>query len=581
MNRREIQFSNTAIRLDANSVRYMFILNVAFYCYSQNVYTVGVFSIIGYDVDALNILPCSALFVVNAVDESILKFSLSVRLNKIDGLIDISSDFDMALKRPFDDEVPSEVPNVDSFKHQRTTENSDQICLQMQDASLMADDQGQGDGPTKKKDFDADGMLANGRVLDHWEHIEEETPNGLPRSLSLSPWAAQYAGDDEHKADAHWSYVSEYFSFDRPVRQFIHIDDTCRLILDCPPRKQVPIGPDHQAEIPDLLQYRNGDCEDDRSDHLAGTCIIPFSEADLSGNDGPRVGDGRNDCSCWDEGSFRCVRHHIVEARERLQSSLGSLAFSELGFHDMGAVVANKWTEDDEHVFQEVVSSNPVSLGKNFWDVLSFVFPSRTKKEIVSYYFNVFMLRKRAEQNRAHPLHIDSDDDEWQGREIDDDNDEGGITEEDGGSAVESPVCDSDPVDSSSCLPENDDEDGDEVFQDEDGNLVFVPQKDSTSEGDSELRIQPCGKTKSDKARENDNQDGSCTSFDSGAPIQVGRVNPETWEQWREFTLEPCDSKAWDTHLSCPKNEVDLLPTFSMIEEVFGDGVFDSHGRRV
>ncbi|GAB2223861.1 hypothetical protein Drorol1_Dr00004605 [Drosera rotundifolia] len=476
----------------------------------------------------------------------------------------------MALKRPFGNEVPSEVPNVDSFKHQRTAENSNQICLQMQ-----------GDGPTKKNDFDAEGKLANGRVLDHWEHIEEGTPNGLPRSLSLSPWAAQYAGDDEHKGDAHWSFVSEYFSFDLPVRQFVHVDNTYRLLLDCPPRKQVPIGPDHQAEIPDLLQYRNGDREDDGDNHLAGTCIIPFSEADLSGNDGPRVGDGQDDCSCWDQGSFRCVRHHIVEARERLQSSLGSLAFSELGFHDMGEVVANKWTEDDEHVFQEVVSSNPVSLGKNFWNVLSFVFPSRTKKEIVSYYFNVFMLRKRAEQNRAHPLHIDSDDDEWQGREINDGNDEGGITEEDGDSAVESPVCDSDPLDSSSCLPENDEEDGDEVFQDEDGNLVLVPQKDSASEGDSDLRIQPCGKTKSDEAGENDNQDGSCTSFDSGAPIQVGGVNPETCEQWREFTLEPCDSKAWDTHLSCLKNEVDLLPTFSMIEEVFGDGVFDSHGRRV
>ena len=43
------------------------------------------------------------------------------------------------------------------------------------------------------------------------------------------------------------------------------------------------------------------------------------------------------------------------------------------------------------------------------------VFPSRTKKDIVSYYFNVFMLKVRAEQNRLDPRNIDSDDDEWQG----------------------------------------------------------------------------------------------------------------------------------------------------------------------
>lgn len=38
---------------------------------------------------------------------------------------------------------------------------------------------------------------------------------------------------------------------------------------------------------------------------------------------------------------------------------------------------------------------------------------SRTKHEIVSYYFNVFVLRRRATQNRSLILDIDSDDVEW------------------------------------------------------------------------------------------------------------------------------------------------------------------------
>ncbi|CAI9281484.1 unnamed protein product [Lactuca saligna] len=81
----------------------------------------------------------------------------------------------------------------------------------------------------------------------------------------------------------------------------------------------------------------------------------------------------------------------------------------------MGESVANKWSEEDEHLFHEVVYSNPVSFGKNFWNHLSEVFPSRSNHEIVGYYFNVFMLRIRAEQNRFDPMNADSDDDEWQG----------------------------------------------------------------------------------------------------------------------------------------------------------------------
>ncbi|XP_076928656.1 uncharacterized protein LOC143592672 [Bidens hawaiensis] len=52
--------------------------------------------------------------------------------------------------------------------------------------------------------------------------------------------------------------------------------------------------------------------------------------------------------------------------------------------------------------------------GKNLWQKLAETFPSRTNQEIVSYYFNVFVLQRRAEQNTFDLMNADSDDDELQ-----------------------------------------------------------------------------------------------------------------------------------------------------------------------
>ncbi|KAJ8771579.1 hypothetical protein K2173_026756 [Erythroxylum novogranatense] len=135
---------------------------------------------------------------------------------------------------------------------------------------------------------------------------------------------------------------------------------------------------------------------------------------------------------CLDRGSIRCVRQHIVEARQKLIEDLGEQTFRALGFCEMGdEEIANRWTEDEQQAFYEVVMSNPVSLGKNFWNHLSAAFPSRSKSELVSFYFNVFVLRKRAEQNRFHTPNVDSDDDEWQ-------RGEDGVEEEEDDSVVES-----------------------------------------------------------------------------------------------------------------------------------------------
>lgn len=178
------------------------------------------------------------------------------------------------------------------------------------------------------------------------------------------------------------------------------------------PDVRIPVGLDRQAEIPTWDPKSIEKCRFGY-DQLMGDCVIPMPGQEFSAQIGIRDGNGRKSCGCPDEGSTTCIQLHVKEARERLRANLGPEKFVKLGFCDMGEDVSQLWTEEEEREFHEVVYSNPVSQNKDFWGHLSAVFPSRTKKEIVSYYFNVFILRRRSVQNRSNFLDIDSDDDEW------------------------------------------------------------------------------------------------------------------------------------------------------------------------
>nr|DAD35004.1 TPA_asm: hypothetical protein HUJ06_005644 [Nelumbo nucifera] len=333
-----------------------------------------------------------------------------------------------------------------------------------------------------------------------------------------------------------------------------------------------------------------------------GNCVISmpdFEQSVCSSND---FGYGRIDCSCPDRGSIRCVRQHVMEAREKLRETLGQEKFVELGFCDMGEEVASKWTEEDEQLFREVVFSNPASLGKNFWDNLSMVFPYRTKKEIISYYFNVFMLRRRAEQNRVDPMNIDSDNDEWQGSYYDGD-EELGITEEDEDSVVESPV----GQDVLGYDQEIHDEDFHEDEDDGDEDEISEHNDDSDLEADRNCigegnevseacmgKSLDCGfaiaaklveKNPQDGGEDHDVQDESCTSYecqtnsssglvDAGSVLQENKVEIGTSSGGigggveNGYVMEPCDARVWDVgYFTGPKKDVEFLSTCNMIEE--------------
>ncbi|KAJ4961817.1 hypothetical protein NE237_021727 [Protea cynaroides] len=548
----------------------------------------------------------------------------------------------MVYKRPFGDEDPYEL----AFKHPRHMDYSNQLASfveadpcndipQKPQASV-------GEGEFRKAHGDERILHRTITELSTW--VDKEFETTAPRSIYSLSWVTSSTneGDSRSEAAGRVSFSPDLSQPNYAARVMAQSDEIYSSLLDFPPRKPVLIGPDHQVDVPAWgiqgamkassyldasgpisLEQSSSSDKEDNEEKLMGTCIIPMHDSVPSSYTVTEFGRGRIDCTCPDDGSIRCVRQHVKEARERLRESLGQERFVELGFCDMGEEVAQRWSPEEERVFHEVVFSNPASLGKNFWEHLSVVFPSRTREDIVSYYFNVFMLRKRAEQNRTTPLNIDSDDDEWQES---DDGEEFGTTEDYEDSVVESLVDREDPGYNQEGHEEDfkDDEEVGEDFYDSDDYCDVEGVRGAAGEEDeggveniSEACIEeypdgcsfnPAVKLgfthPQDGGDDLDVQDDSCTSYecqqngadfygsvDAGVIIQESQAESGcnkglqgTYNGFRlglsgvehGYSLEPCDAKVWDVgYLAGPKKDVDFLPTCNMIEEVFGEEAYD------
>eukprot|EP00250_Pteridium_aquilinum_P003851 c14126_g1_i1 orf=243-2261(+) len=187
-------------------------------------------------------------------------------------------------------------------------------------------------------------------------------------------------------------------------------------------RKRIPIGMPFQAQVPPwtgkvlkgketVFSSVEQSCGSSSS-VFDGIHVWPLSGTENMAPDIAGVGRGRPlRCACANPMSFECVRLHVAEAREKLKGELGE-AFNSWGFDDMGESVSARWSSKEELAFDLTVKLNLSSLGKNFWDELPAALPLKTTKELVSYYFNVFVVRRRAIENRTMPDSIDSDDDE-------------------------------------------------------------------------------------------------------------------------------------------------------------------------
>ncbi|KAJ7531578.1 hypothetical protein O6H91_14G049400 [Diphasiastrum complanatum] len=185
------------------------------------------------------------------------------------------------------------------------------------------------------------------------------------------------------------------------------------------PRKRAAIGPDFQADLPPcVLSQPYVDpvstrllTREEEVDRWLGTEVWPCLGGKRVVNM-ERIGRGRPfTCSCAYSESSACHRLHIRADKEELMLELGD-AFYKWGFHEMGESTLSRWTKREQENFQVIVKTNPASAKSNFWDKLPTTFPAKSMKELVSYYFNVYVLRGREIQNRLHSEVIDSDDDE-------------------------------------------------------------------------------------------------------------------------------------------------------------------------
>ncbi|XP_073269847.1 AT-rich interactive domain-containing protein 2-like [Primulina huaijiensis] len=180
-------------------------------------------------------------------------------------------------------------------------------------------------------------------------------------------------------------------------------------------KKYIPIGPPFQVDVPKHIEAAyDSDCK------WLGTRIWPVDKGGHNKSliERDPIGKGRQElCGCRFPGSLECVRFHIGEKRMKVKLELGS-AFYKWKFNSMGEEDALSWTKQDENKFQDIVNSNRLSSEKYFWDELFKCFPRKGRKALVSYYFNVFLLRRRSLQNRNITSSIHSDDEDSEFRPI-------------------------------------------------------------------------------------------------------------------------------------------------------------------
>ena len=170
----------------------------------------------------------------------------------------------------------------------------------------------------------------------------------------------------------------------------------------------IPVGPNFQAEVPEWT----GEVTESDSKWL-GKQVWPSENGACSFQiEKDFVGRGKPDsCDCRFPGSVECVRFHIAEKRMKLKLDLGAL-FYHWRFDQMGEVISLAWTTEEEKRFKHMVRSNFSLRSPSFWDNAMRILPTKTRENLVSYYFNVFLIRRRIYQNRVTPRKVDSDDDE-------------------------------------------------------------------------------------------------------------------------------------------------------------------------
>ncbi|KAL0708957.1 hypothetical protein Bca4012_015935 [Brassica carinata] len=165
----------------------------------------------------------------------------------------------------------------------------------------------------------------------------------------------------------------------------------------------IPIGPGFQAEIPVWIAPTKkgkfyGSPGDSDTLRWLGTGVWPTYSLKKKVHH-KKIGEGRQDsCSCANPGSTDCVKLHIKEARDLLEKETGS-AFYTWKFDEMGEVGSESWTAKEEQKFDALAKKNPLSRCDGFWKYASKAFPRRSVKDLISYYYNVFLNNRNTDDD--------------------------------------------------------------------------------------------------------------------------------------------------------------------------------------
>ncbi|KAJ0966631.1 hypothetical protein J5N97_023548 [Dioscorea zingiberensis] len=172
------------------------------------------------------------------------------------------------------------------------------------------------------------------------------------------------------------------------------------------------VGEEYQAQLPDFSQRIPEPSMYPDELKWLGTRTWPCTEKKNSRTIQKRIGKGREgNCACENPGSIQCIGFHVSQKRLELMHELPK-SFFDWSQDNIGEQVARSWTDKEQRRFKAIVRLNPPELETNLWDKLNQNFPCKRKRNLVSYYFNVFILRLRKHQNRTSGASIDSDDDE-------------------------------------------------------------------------------------------------------------------------------------------------------------------------
>ncbi|OEL25034.1 hypothetical protein BAE44_0013950 [Dichanthelium oligosanthes] len=106
-------------------------------------------------------------------------------------------------------------------------------------------------------------------------------------------------------------------------------------------------------------------------------------------------------CKCSHPGSEVCVGVHVKEAWKRVKYQLGERAFRNCGFDAMGERVLKLWTAEEKKKLPDIEKSVPQNNHEDFMKIALKQFSSERTMDLAKYYYNIFLPKRLASQNRA------------------------------------------------------------------------------------------------------------------------------------------------------------------------------------